>query len=124
VEWNQGASKISNMPLGLVEGPLASQLVEDILVSGHLIRDLEVSDRPRMLLMRESMECGAHPWGLLGDTVGFGECERMLERNYLILLRHWKGVKGRGSFRASLARRYWRPVGEVQGHQINGEVIF
>lgn len=37
VEWNQGASKISNMPLGLVEVPLASDLGEEILVSGHLI---------------------------------------------------------------------------------------
>lgn len=52
-----------------------ADLGEEILVSGHLIRDLEVEDRPRMLLMMESMECGAHSQGLLGDTVGFGECE-------------------------------------------------
>lgn len=75
MEWNQGASKTSNMPRGLVEAPLASHLREEILVSGHLIRDLEVGDRPRMLLMMESMECGPHSWGLLRDTVGFGECE-------------------------------------------------
>lgn len=60
---------------GLVEGPLASDLDEEILVSGHPIQDLEVGDRPKMRLTMKSMECGAHSRGLLRDTVGFGECE-------------------------------------------------
>ena len=60
---------------GLVEAPLASDLGKEILVSGYLRQDLEVAGRPRMRLTMESMECGAHSRGLLGDTVGFDECE-------------------------------------------------
>lgn len=97
VEWNQGASKISNMPRGLVEAPLASDLGEEILVSGHLIQDLEVGDRPRMRLTWSRWNAERIP-GDSSETQWDSVNVRQNAGKNLsdIIERHWKGVRGRG----------------------------
>lgn len=89
------------MPCGLVEAPLASDLGEEILVSGHLIQDLEVGDRPRMRLRwsrwnaeRIPGNCSETQWDSVNVRQNAGK------NLFDIIERHWKGVRGRGSFRA------------------------